>query len=355
MKVYIYDLLIIPMALTEKDIKNISIGVLLFLFGVAVFFLIRPVIISILGGLILAYICYPVYKRLRDYIKSPTLSAVIVSILLLVVVIIPLWFIIPFVIKQVFNIITLLQGINFQSIISSVFPAAPKEFITQISLSINSFIAKSSSVVITFLTKSFLELPTIILHLLIISFVFFFTLKDSAKLKEFMQGVSPFNKKKQGLLIKQFKDITNSVLYGNIIVGLVQGAFAGLGFFLFGIDNALALTAIATFFSMIPLVGPAIVWLPISIYLFNASTLTVAIAFLVYNLSIVATVDNVVRSYIVAKGSRISPAIVTIGIVGGIFMFGILGVVIGPLLLAYLILFIRAYREKKLYALFFEE
>lgn len=342
------------MALTEKDIKNISVAVFIFLLGVVVFFLVKPLIVSIIAGLILAYICYPLHKILKNQVRSSVLSASIVSVLLLLVVIIPLWFMIPMLIKQIFNIVSALQSVNFISIVNTVFPSAPQEVAAQISLSINSFISKASESVLGFLADSLLELPTVALHLVIIAFVFFFTLKDSVKLKEFVSGLSPFNKNKEGFLIRQFKDITNSIIYGNIAVGLVQGVFAGLGFFLFGVNNAIALTVMAIFFAMIPLVGPAVIWLPVNIYLFTSSNPAVAIAYLVYNLAVVSTVDNVVRSYVVSRSSKVSPAIVTIGIVGGVFLFGILGIVIGPLLLVYFIMFLKAYREKKLYDLFFE-
>ncbi|MDP1695499.1 MAG: AI-2E family transporter [archaeon] len=339
----------------EKSIKNISIGILLLVLVVIVFLIVKPVLLSVIGGLILAYMVHPVYKKVKSSISNPTLAAFIVSFFVLVVIIIPLWFLIPIILQQIFNIISASQSINFYSAISAMFPSAPVEFLSQISLSITEFIGKTSSTVLTSLTNSLLDLPAIALNFVILAFVFFFTTRDYLKLKEFASGISPFNKNKEGLLVRQFKDITDSIIYGQIIVGLVQGLLAGLGLIVFGIDNALALTIMAIFFSMVPLIGPAVVWVPVNIYLIGAASPTIALIYFLYNLLIVATIDNVMKSYIIASKSDLSPAIVTIGIIGGIFMFGILGILLGPLFLAYLITFVRAYKEKKLYSLFYEE
>ena len=70
--------------------------------------------------------------------------------------------------------------------------------------------------------------------------------------------------------------------------------------------------------------------------------------YLIYNVLIVSTFDNILRSYIVSKKTDISPAIIMVGMIGGLFIFGVLGLIIGPLILAYFVTFLRAYKEKKL-------
>ncbi len=343
------------MEIGEKDIKNVVIGAILLSLVVAVFFLLKPILIAIVGGLLLAYFLRPIYKKILVYVKSPTASAFTLSALVLIITIIPFWFLIPIIMQQVFNIFSASQSVDFYYVFSKILPTAPKEFVSQMALSVTSFIGKASSSVLGSLLDSLLDLPIIVFNFIVAAFVFFFAVRDSEKLKEFLAGISPFNKNKEGLLIKQFRDITDSIVYGQILVGLVQGALAGIGFFMFGVSNALALTIIAIFFAMIPLVGPAFVWIPVNIHLFANSSPSLAIAYLIYNLAIVSTIDNVMRTSIVAKKSNLSPAIIIIGMIGGIFMFGVIGLVIGPLLIAYLITFVRAYRDKKLYALFYEE
>ena len=355
MKVYIFTISITFMELGEKDFKNISIVLMILLLAILSFYLVRPLINAIIGGLILAYVFTPAYKKLNQKLNSPTISSILISVLIILVIFIPLWFLIPKIIQQVFSVFSASQSIDFQHILKTVFPSASQDFISQTAIATSSFVGKASSTVLGSLGDTLLDIPSIALQLLVTVFVFFFGLRDSDKLKDYMAGLSPFSKSKEGLFVRQFKDITDSVLYGIIIVGLFQGLTAGFGLLIFGVENTLVLTIVAIFFSVIPFVGPSVVWVPVNIYLFTTRSSSVGLAYLIYNLIVVSTIDNIIRSYIVSRKSNISPVIVIIGIIGGTLLFGIMGIIIGPLVLAYLLMFLKAYREKKIYSLFYEE
>ena len=92
-------------------------------------------------------------------------------------------------------------------------------------------------------------------------------MRDSDKLINFVKGISPLNDAKEKIVVKHFKDMTGAVIYGWVVVGIIQGILAGVGFFLFGIKSALVLTIVAIFLSIIPFLGPAFVWVPVSIFL----------------------------------------------------------------------------------------
>ena len=183
-------------------------------------------------------------------------------------------------------------------------------------------------------------------------FVFFFTIRDTEKLQGFVKSLSPLSVVKEQQLIKHFKDITNSIVYGQIIIGIAQGILAGLGLLLFGVPNALILTLLATVLAIIPIVGPTLVWVPVTIYLLIKGSAVVAVAFFIYNAVIVNGIDNILRPYIVSKNTDISPVVILVGMIGGLFIFGILGLIIGPLILAYFLVFLQAYQEGKLDQLF---
>lgn len=343
------------MDFSEKDVKKASIILLIGFIGVLAFLLIKPVIFSVLAGLILAYILNPVYKKINGYVDNRTLSAFLMLILIAIVVIIPLWFITPIIIQQVFEIFRSSQSLDLQKVITSMFPTASEQFTAQLTVTLGSIISKATSGILSSLVNLFLDLPTIIINFFLTGFVFFYTLRDSDRLIKFVSGLSPLNKEKEKMLIDQFKGITDAIVYGLFIVGFIQGILAGLGLLIFGVDNALVLTILATFVSVIPLLGPYIVWIPVSVFLFASKPLWIAIAYLLYNLIIVSTLDNVLRSYLISRRTNLSPAIVLIGMFGGVFLFGIMGLLLGPLILAYFIIFLRSYKDKNLYSLFSEE
>lgn len=342
------------MELTEKEIKKIVVLAFIFLLGVLAFFLVKPILLSIIGGMILAYVFMPVYNRIHRKIKRRNLSAIIVSIMALLVIIIPIWVIAPVIMQEIFDIFRASQNLDIPSFISKLFPNASQEFITQITVSLQSFVSNITSTLLNKLLAFLLDLPGILLQLAVIALVFFFTLRDGDKLGEFVSGLSPLKPEKEKIIIKKFKDITNSIVYGQVIVGIVQGIVAGVGLFIFGVPKALLLSILAIFMSIIPVIGPAIVWVPAAIYLFASGNSLVALIFVLYNLIITSTIDNVLRTYIVARKTELSAVITLIGMIGGLLIFGLLGLILGPLIMAYLIILLEAYKNKTLSSMFAE-
>ena len=337
----------------KETAKYLTIG-LIAIIGILVFFLLKPVITSIFAGLVLAYLLMPLYKKFLKVFKNRSLAAWVVLILLLIVIAVPLWFIIPISINQIFEAFRYTQTLNIDGFIKAIFPTASDAFSVQATVTIETLISKATAGLLTLLTSTFMEIPSIFLHVFIVGFVFFFGLRDSDKLMILAQELSPFSKSKEKLMIQQFKSVTDSIVYGHIAIGILQGLLAGLGFLIFGIHNVLVLTFLTIFMSVIPL-GPYIIYIPLALILFATGPPGIAIAFLAYNFIIVSTLDNFLRTYIVAKRSSISTPVVFVGMMGGLFMFGIIGMLIGPLILAYFLVILQLYKEKELSGLFLGE
>src|SRR3989344_1695287 len=340
------------MEFSDKDLKRFFVILLIISISVLVFLLLRPIMLAIVGGLILAYAFFPVYKKVLWVVRNKSLAASIVSLLIVALIVSIIYLILPSLIVQVFKTFEEIQGMDMPALLRTLFPSAQDAFITQASVVIENGVAKGASAVLGGLVSLLSELPTFVFNFAIVAFVFFFALRDSDKLAEFTSSLSPLHKEQEKKIVKQFKDITNSIVYGQIAVGIVQGASAGLGFLLFGIPNALILTALAIGFSIIPIMGPLFVWVPVLIYLLAQGNTAIAMPFLIYNLLIVANIDNVLRIYLITRKTQMSQVIVLIGMIGGLFIFGMLGVLLGPLLLAYFITFLNAYRDNTLSSLF---
>ena len=350
--IYILSKPFFYMEIDDKNIKKLVVIALILFLGVLVFFLIKPVLLSIIGGLILAYMFLPIYKKIQIIVKSKNLAASIISLIAVLIIAIPIWFFFPMLITRVFQLFKLSQALDLPSLLIRFFPSASPEFITQITVTANSFISNLSSGVLTALVNFFLNLPTLALQAVIVLFVFFFALRDSDKLKSLVSDLSPLAEKHEKLLVQKFKVITDSIIYGQIVVGIAQGIVAGLGLLIFGVPHALILTILAILFSVIPIAGPGFVWVPVAVYLFSTSNFFVVIAFLIYNLFLTSTIDNFLRPYIIAKRADLSQVVVLVGMIGGLFIFGILGIILGPLILAYFLTFLEAYRSKTLTTLF---
>ncbi len=343
------------MEINDKLIKEISAIVVILLFGVLVFFAIQPLIYAIIWGLILGYVFMPVYHWILKYVKNDYLAASLTLLLSALIILIPMWFIIPVMIEQIFEIYKFSQAMDMQGFVNSLFPGASTQFIAQFGATLNTMIGKLASAIMNSLVDMSLNLPLMLVDVFTAGFVFFFTLKDAEKLKAFIRSISPLSKSKESILIKQFKDITYSTVYGRFIVGIAQGLLAGLGFMIFGIKNALLLTMLCVFLAVLPVLGVFLVWIPVAIYMFAAGNIALAIAFVLYNLILVSNIDNLLMAYIVSKKTTLSPVFALISSIGGLFLFGITGLILGPLIFAYFIILVDLYRNKNLLSLFADD
>ena len=125
-----------------KSINRISAIFLILFLIIFSFFLIKPIFLAIITGLIFAYVMDPIYKKINSKIKKPTLSAFLVCFLLIFVILIPVWFLVPIIIKQVFGIFSFLQGLQIGEIFIKLLPGAPKQFLAEVTATSSNFISQ---------------------------------------------------------------------------------------------------------------------------------------------------------------------------------------------------------------------
>ncbi len=334
--------------------KIISVIILLTLIVLA-FLLLKPILISIILGIILAFVFYPIYKWMNKYLISGNVTSFILCIILLILIILPLWFLTPILIDQSFKIYQTAQQTDFVTPLTNIFPniLASEEFSVEVGSIIHSFVTRTANSFVNGLSDLILDFPIIFLQLMVVFFTFFFVLRDRIEMVEYVRSLIPFSKDVQNKLFESSRAITTSVLYGQVIIGILQGIVLGIGLFLFAVPNALFITLLAILAGVLPIIGTMIVWLPVMIILFIAGNSFAAIGVLIFG-TLSSSMDNVLRPIIVSRMTKMNSSIVLIGMIGGLFMFGILGLILGPLILAYLLILLEFYRNKKIPAILFK-
>jgi len=335
--------------LDKSNFKDGIIIILLLGLLILALAILRPVAIAIIFGILLAYIFLPIYKWVLSKTKSENLSAFLVGVGLLILIFGVIAWIFSTLISQAINLYLALQTVDLTNLVRTIIPQflSPETsalFVSSINTFISTFLANSLSSFSNFI----LELPIFLLQLFVVMFIFFFSLRDGERAIEYLKSLSPLQTETQEKFLKQFKDITYSVLVGQVIVGIIQGLIAGLGYWIFGVENALILTALTMLVGIIPLIGPWLVWVPVNVYLFASGHSGAGLGLLIYGLIVISWLDTIIRPLIVSRRTQMNSAIVIIGMIGGLFVFGILGLIIGPLVLAYVLLVIELYRKKTL-------
>lgn len=202
----------------------------------------------------------------------------------------------------------------------------------------------------TWALGSFPSLVSAILNIfLLISimyFVLYFMFTQYENFESALLKYLPFKERNSLLLADELQKITQTNVIGQGIIAFAQGACVGIGFLIFGLNDPLFWGVLAALLSFVPLLGSALVFVPAGVIALSYQNYFAGVGILIWGVLIVSNIDNVLRLIINKKIANIHPIISIIGVIIGIPMFGILGLVFGPLLISFFILLISIYENK---------
>ena len=288
--------------------------------------IIKSFIIPLLSAYILAYLVRPIFTKLDKKMPSP-LAATICIVLIILVLIIPLGLVLGETIRQ--GTATLNDkdiGVLFTSLTSH-------PLLQQLNLNAESLRANSIVFLVTQLGKVLSSIPTAIISLVISLFGIYYILIHWDHLAKTLKNYIPFKNKEQ--TATEIDKTTKAIVYGTLLIALIEFLITALGFYLSGVQAFILLAALVFFFAFLPGLGPLIVWGPLAlIYIINENY-PAAIGIIITGLVVSIGVETIFRGKYLGSRSNINPLIMLIGIIGGISLFGIFGFIIGPLILAY--------------------
>jgi len=333
--------------------RTVALVLAIVILGLA-FLIIRPFIVAILTAAALSYIFYPVYKYIvknivPEFLPQETAGSMITCAIIILLVLIPAVFITSVVTYELRGgYVYLQQFLKSPGWIITNFPQNLTRIIggpEQLQGIVGDIIGQ----LIDWLQNVLKSIPNLLLNIFITIFSTYYFLKLGREIYNFLKGLVPLPEKRHEQILSRFDDLSRGMIMGQIVVGAVQGLLAWAGFLFLGVPNPALWGFLTALISIIPLLGAVLVWLPIDIYLFAIGYTTGdywrAIALLVYGTFVVSTIDNILKPKIVGQRAKIHPLVILFGILGGIQLFGIPGILIGPLVLTLFDLVIEIYRE----------
>ncbi|MFZ0254543.1 MAG: AI-2E family transporter [Gammaproteobacteria bacterium] len=165
-------------------------------------------------------------------------------------------------------------------------------------------------------------------------YLLFFFLRDGGRLLELIIHALPIGDERERQLLSKFAEVSRATVRGTLLVGVIQGTLGGLLFWLLGIDGAAFWGVLMMVLSLLPALGPALVWLPAAIILFASGAFLKAIILVVSGVFIIGLVDNLLRPILVGRDTKMPDYLVLLSTLGGLTAFGISGFVIGPVIAA---------------------
>ncbi len=311
--------------------------------------ILKSFISPILGAIVLSYVTYPIYKWLSIKLNRKTVSAILTIALILILITIPVIFAANALSKEIFVGYLMVKkylvsvpeaakcGANAVCGILNALGFSEPSFITFFSDSLG----KATALVFNSLTAYLISLPRIIVNLFISVFLTYYLLKDGDKLTSYVKSVLPIKPVNQDLFIRRFNDVTFAVVYGNIIVAVIQGILTSLGFFLLGVPSPLVWGIVTVLTSLIPFLGAYVVWLPAAILLIasgnsagDGGMVLRGVILIFYGFFLISSVDNILKPKLIGSRANLHPALVLLGVMGGLATFGVIGIIIGPVIIA---------------------
>lgn len=292
------------------------------------YLIIKDFLIPLISAFILAYLSKPIYDKLHKKLGK-TLSAAICVILIILIIIVPLGILAT---NATMQAASFTQSINVKETFDTL---TNLPIIENIEIDFEELTHSVVTFIAGLITTALGRLPSLILGIFVTLLGTFYILTKWDTLAKELRKYIPFSKKEK--IIKELKTTTNNLIYGLILIASIEFVVAIIGFYLLGIEFYILFSALIFFTAFFPGLGPTIIWAPIAIYFFLIGEVPHVIGAIVLGIILSTGIDIMLRGKIMGEKANINPLIMLIGILGGISVFGIFGILIGPLILVYAI------------------
>ncbi len=293
---------------------------------------------------ILSIAFFPVHRWLAERTRRPSLSALLTSVLVIVTILLPLAFITGLAVTQFLTLQTYLQE-TFKDGFALTAIEPLQRALDWISLRCGI----DTSQLVTWLTENVsrvggavggftltvvASLSTGLLSFVFTIFAMFFLLRDGDRIVARIPDLLPFEHARSQTALERVRDVIYASVYGVFVIAVLQGALCALMFWMLGIPSAILWGVVTVLTSVLPLVGSAAVWVPGTIYLLAIGQWPQAIALAAWGGVVIGSVDNFLRPKLVGGRVGLSELVMFFSLLGGMQLFGLLGIVLGPVLFA---------------------
>lgn len=318
-------------------------GVVLYLF----WSLIEPFAVVLLTAGIAAIILAPVDRFIYRIIKRQKLASVILALGVFILIFVPLLILLLVMAKQASEIIQLLAAQNWlQSDLSSNSYFTKLPMIIQEQLLKHDFSILGRSIAewaFENVGTLFASTTSLLLNTFIFFLALYYLLVERNNIYKQIIKLSPLRDSIDTTIAKRVVTTVRSVVFGILLLAIVQGFFAAIGMTIFGVPGSLLWGAITIVAALVPFVGSSLVLVPAVIYLFITGSTSAALGLLIWSAVVVGLADNILGPYLIKGTTHMHAFLVLISIFGGIQLFGAVGVIAGPTILAALLAMLELY------------
>lgn len=316
----------------------------------------QPIILAMLIGMLAS----PLHDRLVTKLNGrKNIAALISTLVLALVILIPALLVLVAILKQGVSYSVVVRewatGDNIHHLLNRPFMLEVKELLGRVlpanaldpevikaQALMNARVVGSNFADVS--TAMLGSLTTFMIDFMLLLFALFFVLRDHDKLIVFIRHALPLSRSQEDMLLKEVRDVSKSALLGSLLTAVTQGIVGGFGLWLAGFPMLFwgAMMAVA---SLIPVVGTALIWVPASIYLYVTGEAGWAIFMMVWGVVAVGSIDNFLRPLFM-QGATMTTVVVFFSLLGGLQVFGLIGVIYGPIIFSITLVFFKIYENE---------
>ncbi|UCF40173.1 MAG: AI-2E family transporter [Gemmatimonadota bacterium] len=309
------------------------------------FVMIRRFAMDLLVAAIFAGLSHPLYRRLITLFRGREVAASLATLaIVLLVIVVPLigflgivaaqavevsQSVAPWVERQIDQpqeLDRLLSGLPFWDRI--------QPYQDQIITKVGQFAGNVGTFLLSRLAAVTRGTAEFFFDLFVVLYAMFFFLKDGRLLLKKILYYMPLGPTEENQMVARFTSVARATIKGTLVIGIVQGTLGGLAFLVAGVPGWAFWGTIMAVLSIIPGVGTALVWIPGCIYLAATGEVMAAILLAIWSIAVVGTADNVLRPVLVGRDTKMPDLLVLVSTLGGLLLFGAVGIVIGPIVAA---------------------
>ena len=319
-------------------------------------YLLFPFFAPLVLGVVFAVVLQPLYRRFCHWFGGreslASLATVVVTFFL---ILIPLFFIGFQILSESQQLYNSYSDIGIAGtidrVLGVVIPVADAvvpgsgESIANISVQLDSYVRQGLGLLVQHLGDLFSGLAAVFLALFIFFITLYYVLRDGRSLLAQAIELSPLANRDDRVIFDRLDVAVNSVIKGMLSIAFIQGLLTGLGFWIFGVPNPVLWGLVAALAAMIPAFGTALVIAPAVAYLALTGDLLAAAGLAVWGSVAVGMIDNFLSPYFMSRGMKLHPLLVLLSVLGGIMLFGPVGIFLGPLTVSFLLALLSLYTD----------
>ena len=349
--------------MNRKQLISIFFIVLLVYILFNVFLILSPFLQPIFWGMIIAFAFYPLYKKVLQWTnRNRNLSAALVTCLTLFAFTPLAILIVTLAAHETVRLYewlaNFIQNGGVESFFQKVRDLALVKKIENSSMiewgslgeQLKTWVLNSAGILgnfilkhATLLTKNVIQA---VFNFFLMFFLIFFFLRDGKQIFNFIHEITPLDEHNKHEIFAQLSETFAAVLRGQLFTGLAQATILGTVFWALQLPLPVFFAGLAFLAAMIPIFGASTVWVPFAVYLFLAQEYSRGIALLILGIFVISGIDNVLKPLLIGHKAKLPYSLLFLGILGGIQVYGMMGIFLAPSLLSLFFVLIKIYREK---------